>query len=180
MYISTTNKLAKSTIYFVITKQQELKIKQNIQDISLIKQKLNNSGQENARVKQQLDGLKTQLKNKEKDINKYTNIIHNRLNPNAVRDILRGLGINTHVKTKIDDDLNENLLIPTQETKENIEKTDPRQQEKQMAFLLFVELTAAFDKLNRDFPWPIIKLRFKPAAIKLQFFNSITIATFTE
>ena len=33
---------------------------------------------------------------------------------------------------------------------------------KQMAFLLFVDLSAAFDKLNRDFLWKTIKLRFKP------------------
>lgn len=33
---------------------------------------------------------------------------------------------------------------------------------KQMAFLLFVDLTAAFDKLNRDFLWKTIKLRFRP------------------
>ena len=31
-----------------------------------------------------------------------------------------------------------------------------------MAFLLFVDLSAAFDKLNRDFLWKTIKLRFKP------------------
>ena len=33
---------------------------------------------------------------------------------------------------------------------------------KQMAFLLFVDLSEAFDKLNRDFLWKTIKLRFKP------------------
>ena len=33
---------------------------------------------------------------------------------------------------------------------------------KQMAFLLFVDLSAAFDKLNRDFLWKTIKLRFQP------------------
>ena len=33
---------------------------------------------------------------------------------------------------------------------------------KQMTFLLFVDLTTAFDKLNRDFLWKTIKLRFKP------------------
>ena len=35
---------------------------------------------------------------------------------------------------------------------------------KQMAFLLFVDLSAAFDKLNRDVLWKTIKLRFKPVA----------------
>ena len=35
---------------------------------------------------------------------------------------------------------------------------------KQMAFLLFVDLSAAFDKLNRDLLWKTIKLRFKPGA----------------
>ena len=33
---------------------------------------------------------------------------------------------------------------------------------KQMAFLLFVDLSAAFDKLNRYFYWKPIKVRFKP------------------
>ena len=31
-----------------------------------------------------------------------------------------------------------------------------------MSFLLFVDVSAAFDKLNRDFLWKTIKLRFKP------------------
>ena len=35
---------------------------------------------------------------------------------------------------------------------------------KQMAFLVFVDLSAAFDKLNRDLLWKTIKLRFKPGA----------------
>ena len=33
---------------------------------------------------------------------------------------------------------------------------------RQMAFLLFVDLSAAFDKLNRDFLWKTINVRFKP------------------